>query len=155
MITITEESARSFFKDAEPLFQANWEEVGVHKKVVKLLPDYEAYLKMEARGQFVVIAVRDEGKLIGYSLWVVKYPMHYATKKVASNDVIFILPEYRGGLGGKLMDTSEHILKQKGVVKMIYHVKVRHDWSHALEAKGYEKEEILLTKLLTENENGL
>lgn len=135
--------------DIGALLQLHYEELTADKEHVALAPDWGRYLSLEALDKLLAFTVRDEGKLIGYSVWFVDAHIHYKDLLVAANDVIFLHKDYRkGGTGKKLIDHSEHMLKWFGVDKVIWHIKFKQDWSAILLRRGYAKEDFTVGKIL-------
>jgi hypothetical protein len=81
--------------------------------------------------------------------------LHYSTCLIASNDVIYLQPEFRKRtrLGTLLITESEKLLAAIGAlrgmtVRITWHIKPEKDWSAILKRKGYMVEETILGKLL-------
>ena len=62
----------------------------------------------------------------------------------------YLHPDYRnGGLGVKLFQFCEKVLRALGVQKIVIHTKVTHDHSALFEHLGYTFTDKLFTKALT------
>lgn len=150
MITIQRETVDQCVGDIPPLLQAHWEEVALYRDEVPLSPQFDRYRAIEKTGRLVVITARYEGALIGYSVFIINQHLHYSTCRVASNDVLFLVKDYRKGsdAGRRLIRASEVLLSSMGVQRMTWHIKPKNDWSPILVRMGYEREEIIMGKLL-------
>lgn len=147
-IVIRRESWWDCIKDAEPILVDHWREVALYQEKIPLEPDYSRYVAAENQGRLVIVTARKDGELVGYSVFILHRHIHYKNCLVASNDVIYLKPEYRGVIGARLILKSEAILTELGVDRMTWHVKPKHDWSPILERMGYDHEEIIMGKLL-------
>lgn len=100
---------------------------------------------MEKEGVLLITTVRDGPKLVGYCVMILGTNLHYMDVRCASNDVIYLSPEYREGKTGiKLIEFTENLLK--GYV-VTWHVKKKHPILGKLLAhKGYEDFEICYRK---------
>jgi hypothetical protein len=154
MITVARENADSVIADIGPLLVKHWNEVALHRERVPLAPDLDRYRRADEAGALSVIAARDHGMLIGYSVFLLYNHLHYKLL-VATNDVLFLDRDYRKGtsVGLRLIAESEAVLERaraaRGAkqLKVTWHVKPMNDWSPILLRRGYEQEEILLGKL--------
>lgn len=131
------------------LFARHWEEVANYKNQVSLEPDYDFYKSLETAGKLISVVAEEEGKMIGYAVFFLTPNAHYKSLLVASNDIIFMLPEKRkGSLGRDLITESENISKSHGANKITFHVKPDHDFSPLLRSMGYLHEETMHGKMI-------
>lgn len=107
----------------EDLLLAHWEEVATDRDVIPFAPDWERYRMMERNGMFRILAMRHNGRLIGYNGFFIAPNLHYSTSLQAINDVIYVDPTYRGA-GVRLIREAEKRLMELGVQKIHYHVKI-------------------------------
>lgn len=139
------ETIRQVRAEITPMFDLHYEEVG--QKDLTLLPDWARFTALESAGVLVIFTVRAEGRLIGYSVFFVQPHIHYSGTVAAINDVIFILPEFRGGTAGvRLVKHSETGLKARGVGKIYYHAKPDTPLVRLLEAYEYRLMESIYSK---------
>lgn len=168
MISIREVKLQEVRGIIEPLLTQHWGEIANYKDTVPLEPDWSMYEKLEAKGAFwacvveeIKPAYKENGEeifldncpllrnIIGYSAFYISNHPHYKSLRVAENDVIYLHPEYRKtGIGLKLIQESEKMLKDLGVQKIQWHVKLKHDFTPLLERLGYRKEDILMGKIV-------
>lgn len=141
------------YDEAQPLLIAHWHEIAFYPDV-PLEPRRDVYERMDEAGALRIFIARDHGRLVGYVAYIVTPHMHYASMKVAAQDVLFLLPEYRGpgkagpAVGGGLIIFSERLLKEEGVQNVTQHVKRALDFSPLLRALGYEEMETTYSKRL-------
>ena len=163
MITIERERFETTLADAHELLRAHWREVALYQAEVPLAPDFERYRTAEKRDALVVLAARDEGRLIGYSVFLLHWHLHYKTCLVASNDVLFLAREHRRGstAGLRLITASEDELgrerDRRGAtqIRVTWHIKPENDWSAILKRRRYKQEEIIMGKLLPGERHGV
>jgi GNAT superfamily N-acetyltransferase len=136
-------------EDLKPLLDLHYEELTLHKEHVKLNPDFNRYKALADSGILQIVTARDQGRLVGYSIWVVNTNLHYQDCVMANNDVLYLHPDYRKGtLGIKLIKESEKILKDQGVIKILWHIKHAKDFRNILYRMGYADEDIIVGKIL-------
>lgn len=92
-----------------------------NKNDEKLDIDWEKYLSLERQGSLHVQAVRKNSRLIGICIGMITPSLRYRTKLVGYADILFVLPEFRKGtgVGTKLIEEYENMLKELGVWKSI------------------------------------
>ena len=86
-------------------------------------PDYELYLRIEREGLTRSFSVRDNGKIVGYAVFIVRHHPHYRTVVTDNADVIFIEKEFRGGKS--FIEWCIEQLKVMGVKVVVYNVKIK------------------------------
>lgn len=137
----------------EDLLFKHWQEVAMDRERIPLDPDWGFAREQERRGVLRTAALRRDGRLIGYNSMCVHPHIHYRSTLHAVNDVIYVDPAERGAAGVKLVRDTEALLKDLGVVKVIYHTKLapiggKHTVGDLLAALGYKHFENLYCKLL-------
>ena len=130
----------------------HYDEIALDKSQIPLNPDWDAYQRMEDIGDLVCFTVRKDGVLIGYSVFFLKWHIHYSNTKFAHNDVLYVHPDFRksSSIGKDLIKYSEQELKKYGVNKVVWHIKCDHDWSAIMLRMGYRKDEIMVSKFIGE-----
>lgn len=109
-----------------PLFRLHYREISAHQDIL-LEPDVAGYKRAEDAGCLRLYVARVEGKPVGYSMFFVRENMHYASSKQAVQDIIYLLPEFRGtGMGIDLVNFSDDELRAEGVQLVHHHVKIAH-----------------------------
>ena len=135
--------------EVQPLIELHYEELTLHKQVVKLDPDWNRYKSLADQNMITIITARDKGILIGYSLFFVNSHIHYKNNIMANNDVLYLHPDYRQGRTGlKLIRKCEQVLQEQQVDKIVWHVKYAKDFRQILYRLGYEDEDALVGKII-------
>jgi GNAT superfamily N-acetyltransferase len=135
--------------EIEPLMRQHYEEIALYKDRIPLAPDWGRYRHMEETQSLAVYTAREDGALIGYSVFLLSYHLHYVHTLVAANDVLFLDRDHRkGSTGIKLIKHSEQELKKLGVERIMWHVKFDHDFRAILHRLGYADEEAIVGKLV-------
>lgn len=135
--------------DIKDLLRLHYNEVALDREYIPLDPDWDKYEAIYHRGGLFIATARDDNKLIGYSVFFVVNHLHYSSTLVASNDVLYLRPEYRQGTAGiKLIKFSESELKKAGVDKAVWHIKYHKDFRKILYRMGYKDEDAIVGKVL-------
>jgi hypothetical protein len=102
-------------QEALPLLDRHYEEIAQFKDVQKLDPDWVTYMAMERAGRLWVGTVRDSGVLIGYTVMIIAPALHYKSLLMATEDIHYLLPEYRKGLTGyRMLRKAKAAMKERG-----------------------------------------
>ena len=114
MVEIREEHYnREFADEIEELQHLHAREVDQLRFPTKI--NHIAYIMASNRGQLATIAVRDEGKLVGYIGFIVGEDWN-TEAYVAKEAGMYLKKEYRKGRTAiKMIKFSEKVLKEKGV----------------------------------------
>jgi hypothetical protein len=149
MIEYKEETFDQVIDEIKPLLENHYEEIALNKDAIKLNPDYGIYKSLCDSGVMRVITARDDGKLVGYCVCIIKYHLHYKDSLTAFNDIFYISKDYRKGLTGvKLFIKTEEILKKYGVQRVSMNTKVHHDVGVIFDRLGYKETERVFTKMI-------
>lgn len=155
MTEFATESVAQVVEEIEPLLRAHWEEIAAYKDKVPLAPDYEQYRKLEELGKLLVCTARDDGKLIGYGVYIVNRGFDYSKNIVAVARLFYVEPGHRGDslerierelVADSLLEFGEEKLKARGVSVISLHIKVWKDWSGLAESRGYTRAEYIHQK---------
>lgn len=121
------------------MLEQHFIEVSPFHGLEKFDPEIKYYDELEASGVLKLFTVYVDEKLVGYNAYsVFRHP--HVNAQFASQDVVYIKPEFRKhGLGSKLLEFSDIMLKQYGVKYVINTVNSAHDYSHLFERQGYKK----------------
>jgi L-amino acid N-acyltransferase YncA len=116
VITAQIESFEKALNELVELFPTHWEELGIFKDRMPLVPQFDEYITREREGKLFLAAVRKDGKLVGYYSVQVAPGFHYAHTLTAHMDIAYIAPEHRNrGLAIPLFRTVERELRRRGV----------------------------------------
>ena len=136
----SQESLRDAWDEFYALSQNHWHETEMYRNGQELNPDKEKYLHYNDIGYHVLYTARDGDKMIGNCGMYITESMHTQTK-MAMEDTIFLLPEYRkGGIAYHFMKFIENdLLNNKKVVEIIQSTKLnKHNASRLLEKMGFQ-----------------
>ena len=139
MITYQKEPGAVFAsdKDVQNLFKKHAEESSEHLDKIPLNPNYKQYFKLETLNRAEVHTIRDAGKLIGYSMWILGRHIHYKQSVTATSTLIYILPEYRKGLNAfTFIKWSIDKIKERKPQRILMSVKPSNDYGKLLERLG-------------------
>jgi GNAT superfamily N-acetyltransferase len=135
--------------EIEPLWQRHWEELALDREVVPLDPDYQRYRELDAQGALSTVTMRQNGRLVGYSIMLVAAGLHYKSTLEAQMDIFWIMPEARGRFGGvRLFKAVERELRRRGVKRIYAGSKLHNDSSRLFVALGYTPIEAWFSKML-------
>ena len=110
--------------DDTMLLEDNWQDVAKNKRLMVLSPDREKYLMLEANNQLICIAAKIDGILVGYSVSILQYHLHYSKLFYCNNDVIYLHSNHRDNpLGLRLIKRTEQLAKERGAKLMLWHAK--------------------------------
>jgi len=138
-----------FIEALKGIIPLHYDELCVTKDF-PLMPDYEAYGRLQVADMLRCITARDGDKLVGYAIFIVQPHLHYKTCKTAFEDIYFLRKEHRlGRTGIRLFQFAEEALRADGVNRIIMHTKVHLDNSRLFEYLGYKHTDKLYTKILS------
>lgn len=109
------EPINAFIREAMPLFRRH------HAALINIPnapfdPDFERYYALERMGHLVVLTLRYDGLLVGYSFWTLAPHAFHASLFAATNETYWIDEAYRSGsIGLKLFKLAEQGLRKLGV----------------------------------------
>jgi GNAT superfamily N-acetyltransferase len=115
MVTFRVLSAKELRPRIKVLLELNHQESGVFGK---LDPDYPKYEACCDAGLLLSVIAEDDGLCVGYGVFFLTDSIH-SGERVAKNNTIYLLPEYRkGGAGTGLIKFCEQEAKNRGAVLM-------------------------------------
>jgi GNAT superfamily N-acetyltransferase len=115
----------------------HWKETEGYRHDQPFKPEYERYKSYEDCGWGFTVTVRDEGKLVGYSVMYVCPSMH-TQELIATEDTFFLLPDYRKGWTAiKLLKFAEDECARRGAVEIFQTAKLTNKAGDILERRGY------------------
>lgn len=153
MVKYQQEFLYTVEDDAKPLLEKHWEEIAVNKDKIKLNPDWDAYRELEAQGKLKIFTAREGENLVGYFVVVVTTNLHYKDHLFATNDIIYLAPEYRKGFVGiRLIRFAEKCLKEDKVSVLVVNTKVHKPFDPVLERLGFNLTERVYSKYLGGND---
>jgi hypothetical protein len=139
MITFQEEKSQPFLNEAIQLFKDHYEELAERPDVIKFKPNFKMYFKAYNAGKIVIHTVRDDGKLVGYNVWMMIHYAHATDGLTANSDIIYLSPNYRKGfLGFNFLRWTIETIKNKNPQRIVTHTKPSLDYGPLLERLGAE-----------------
>lgn len=121
-----------------PLAVDNFRETGFFQNF-KLEPDFTVYTLLEQADVLRVFTVREDDRLVGYSIFTVAQHTHFKSVLQAKEEVIYLTPESRKGTTGpRFIEWVDKALEDEGVNLIIRCVSELRDWSPVLLRKGYQ-----------------
>ena len=146
-ITYQTETMSQCVEEMSGLWELHWQEIALDRQKVKLEPDVQMFEVLDSLGQLVIVTVRDDGKLVGYHVSLVRSHLHYKSSLTAYVDMYFLHPDYRGGMAGyKMFKFVESALKLRGVERIYSGTKLHKDMGKLFERLGYNETERLFVK---------
>lgn len=144
MYTIRSVDPVECYPKARDLIAANWGETGFD---FDLDLDLDAYKAMCDAGVLFALAAFDGDDMVGYcTVAVTSHPFN-RTIRMASNDALFVKPEYRAGLlPGRLMRRAEQEAKAQGASRFLWHCRAGTPLAQTLEAHGYKPVDVVVMK---------
>ena len=137
------------YQEAQHLLKMHWEEIALNKDAIKLNPDYEQYEEAEKAGMLRIFTARDGAKIVGYFALLVHRSLHYRDHMFATNDVIYLDPQYRKGLtASKMIRFAVDCLTQDGVSMVFINTKTHKPFDILLERLGFNHVENVYAKRL-------
>ena len=84
---IRKESVSEAAKDANALLKQHWLEIANYKDRVPLEPSWDDVYDLERRGAVILLTLREKGELIGYSMFITRWHLHY--KQIVADNLDF------------------------------------------------------------------
>lgn len=101
------------------------------------------------RDMYTLATCRVNGQLCGWVGYFVYDHLRHIGYKIAKEDWYYVKPECRNiGIGTKLFEYAESVLRKKGVKRVMMSCKVDHDHTKMIERMGYQNHEKNFTKVL-------
>lgn len=143
------ERPQDFCHEHRALYEKHVAEVGAFKDIK---PDmlWAEYFMAADIGSVACFTARDAstGRLVGYNIYWIKQNPHYRHSKIAVADMVYLLPEYRGGTGEKFISWCDTMLKGCGVQVVTQHVKTYFEFGSMLKRLEYVHVENLYVRRL-------
>lgn len=152
MITLSVERMDSSLMDEMAgLWIDHWKEVSHYPDKIVLAVDREWYSVQQDHGLYLLIAAREEGKLVGYAGFTLMAHPHYVNNIFSNMDVAFLDKEHRKGtVGIKMFKKAEEELKELGVDVIFLRTKVHYNLGPIFERLGYTQAEVAYSKYVGE-----
>lgn len=149
MLTAAPEPFAPFLEEVKPLLPEHYKELALDQDRVPLSPQYDEYLRRDALGMVLTIALRESGKLVGYFIGFIAPGLHYSTCLTLQLDIFWIHPDHRGQKGGVLLfKAMEAEAKRRGVHRLFVGSKTHLPADYLFEKLGYRKVESVYSVML-------
>lgn len=150
MLTTQIESFTERLGELQQLFPEHWKELAINQDKVPLDPQYDVYVAREARGELLLVTMREDGEIKGYFIGFIAPGMHYRTCLTCTMDIFYIHPDLRakGMPGLRLFRAVEKELRRRGVQRWFAGSKVHADASALFERLSFERVEVYYSKWL-------
>lgn len=150
MIRFSIERWAEFYPDVQAIFPQHWRELALDQNEIPIDIDAEKYAGLDAAGVLLIVAARNEGKLVGYHLsFLMPHPHYKSSGPMGMTDMYYVLPEFRNGAGFRLFAFWERELRKRGVKRAITSTKVHQDHSALFKALGWKHSDNTFVKLLS------
>lgn len=149
MITFLVEDWNDCKSEMSALWGPHYREIAIHQDAIPLDPDLNEYQRLRDTGALCVIVGREDGRIVGYHLSIVRPHLHYRRTLHGFTDVFYLAPHCRGsGAGRQMFEMVERAWTARGVVKGFSACKKHFDLAPLFESLGWTETETLYTKLL-------
>lgn len=139
--------------EAMPIVVRHYDEIAQFKQVQKLDPDWGVYLKAEEAGKLWVMTARRNGEIVGYIIMLLTFDMHYRKMFRATEDVHFLIPEYRKGLlGYRMLAKTKQAMANKGCKTITFRTKADADHGKLFERLGGVLHDLVYTIVIGDSD---
>lgn len=147
MITYTLEPWDTYYRDCAALWPEHYEEIAVDKDRMPMRPDVANYQALEAAGKLQIVVARDDGRMVGYVLTVIRPHLHYADVLCGFEDAYFLSKTHRRGMVGvKLLREAVRHMQRVGAQKAFFMTKVALDMGPLFERMGFTRTDVVYSK---------
>jgi len=116
--------------------------------MLEFKPDRKTYLQIASTKNLLLLCMRDNNTLVGYSA-IVLQPDHANYETILSSSLLlFVAEKYRGRNSLLLIDKTEELAKANGASNHVWGVKPEYDFSKYLLRKGARLNEVSYIKHL-------
>ena len=135
--------------ELQQLWPIHWEKLALDKDKVALDPDMSEYLRRDAAGILLYIALRDDKALVGYWISFITPGLHYKTCLSSTMDIWNVLPAYEKGMAPVvLMKRVEIELARRKVQRSFVGEKLHRPCGRLYEMFGYKPIERFWSRLI-------
>ena len=151
-ITFQVENYSDCIEELKELIDSNWEEAGLYNEKLKLNPDYEKVQSFANTENLFIITVRDQGKIVGYTVNLIDSHLHHKDSIFSVVDIIYLKPEYRNSsISTELLIETEAEAFSRNADVMIIGVKTYLPYDALCLSLNFENTERIYTKYLGDN----
>ena len=137
------------FRERTPdaMFHAHWQEVAQDKNWEHDL-NWPYYYSLEEAGMLRIVVLTISGVTAGYFIFIVSPSLHYSSKRLASSDMFYIMPQFRARYAIRLFRAAESFAKAAGAGKMYIAFKIYKDITPLTKRLGFTHVEDVVVKSL-------
>jgi len=130
------------------MFGDHVEESCPNKEVFKLKPDWAYYFREQREGRFFMVSARNENwDIVGYVGMFIRPHHHYSDVVMATDDLHYLLPAYRGQkLGAFMLAFAEKVAAEKGASIFLMRCKANQPHGKIFEDMGYKLTDLTYLK---------
>lgn len=151
MMTAAVEAWDDVLSELRPMLPHHYAELALDQDKVPLDPQWHVYAERNARGELVVVVLREAGAAIGYYWGFIAPGLHYASCLTCTMDIFYVHPGYRNGRAGMvLFQAVERELRRRGVQRWFVGTKLHADCGALFKRLGFEPIETYHSKWLGE-----
>jgi hypothetical protein len=134
-----DDKGHSGWPEFEALLKQHWQEIAKFKELMTLNPHLPRYLQIEREGRLHLVVMREDGRMVGYSMHlIVKGHPHYRHLTTAEDDIHYLVPKLRGrGAHEDMRVFALCTLAERGVHFVTARTKVGHPHETTLRRIGY------------------
>ncbi|HEY2417117.1 MAG TPA: GNAT family N-acetyltransferase, partial [Steroidobacteraceae bacterium] len=137
----------TYYRDCEPLWPEHYTEIAVDKDRMPMRPDVATYQALDAAGRLQIVVARDDGRMVGYVLSVIRPHLHYADVLCGYEDAYFLTQSRRRGMVGvKLLREAVRYMQSVGVQKAFFMTKVSLNMGPIFERMGFTMTDVVYSK---------
>lgn len=149
MIEFKVEPFDDFVEDLKEILFDHAEEVENFSEEVPIEPIYEFYKEASEQGNAVFYTIRNDQELVGYAVFLIHGNPHRGMANCATNDLLYIKPEYRHtGLSHMFLKSCEEDLQKIEVEMVSYSMKTKQTFETLMSLMGYEHTECVFQKVI-------
>lgn len=131
------------------LLEAHVAELATYPDLMRLSPDWDRYQALDEAGVLVLLWAWRGDELVGYACTIVTPHLHYSDLVVASNDVLYVLPEHRASrVGLALMRETMTRARDLGAQLMLWHAKQQTALDVLLQRRGLRVQDVIYSEVL-------
>ncbi|MEO0344594.1 MAG: GNAT family N-acetyltransferase [Pseudomonadota bacterium] len=110
------------YQELEPMYRQHYSEMQARLaadgiRIPEFNPRLDEYFRAFSGGWLLNYVVRQGEKAVGYANVYITNDMHNS-EKIAQEDLLYVLPEHRNGIGRKLVKHILTDLKERGVKRV-------------------------------------
>jgi hypothetical protein len=148
--------SRELFDEILPLARKCWAESTIIKgetcayfgeREFAIEPDFDLYNVIASHGNVIIIALRDQGQLVGYVEGFVYRSMHHKNIVAGIGDTIYLEPDYRT-YAAVLAEKFEREMASLGAQIIGWPTHTNGPIYQLLKARGYVGDDIVMEKRL-------